>query len=67
VHLHQPIGQDTSTSRGDTTEDVEDGVTLANIVSDIPGAKQVDTTGEKASLYMDQHTNQRSSLSSTHL
>jgi hypothetical protein len=42
VHLHQTKCEDTTESRCDHTEEVEDRVALAHVIADIPGRQEVD-------------------------
>ena len=48
VHLHQTERQDTTESRSDHTEEVEDRVSLAHVVADIPGREKLDAALERS-------------------
>jgi hypothetical protein len=47
LQLHQAVGQDTSAGRSQTTEDVEDGVSFANVETSVPRREQIDTRWEE--------------------
>lgn len=48
AELHQAVSEDTSARGCQTTQHVEDGVALSDVVARVPGGKEVDARGEEA-------------------
>lgn len=49
-HLHESIGQDTSQPRGEEPNHVEDGKSLLQIISSVPGRDEIEATRQETGL-----------------
>ena len=49
IHLEESVCEDTGESRGHAADQVEDCITLLEIVSGVPAAQEIRTAGEEAS------------------